>query len=60
MIVFTVPSPDALRTITMTGMVIGDEITFTREVIGTAGEGHGLGFYGLKGPATIVVKRMKH
>ena len=59
MIVFTVQSPDGLRAITMTGRIGGDEITFTREVTGTAGVGHGLGFYGLNGPAVVIAKRLK-
>ena len=59
MIVFTVQSPDGLRAITMTGRIGGDEITFTREVTGTAGAGHGLGFYGLNGPAVVIAKRLK-
>ena len=59
MIVFTVQSPDGLRTITMTGKISGDEIIFARVVSGAEGAGHGLGFYGLKGPATVVAKRVK-
>jgi hypothetical protein len=57
-IVFTVKSPDGNRTITMTGNVGADEISFKREAMGTTAKGPGTGFYGLNGPPAIVARRV--
>ncbi|HET9363062.1 MAG TPA: hypothetical protein VFO58_25105 [Vicinamibacterales bacterium] len=62
-ITFTVLSPDGKRTITFTGKVMGDEIVFVREAKGDPGagsnQGGGFGIYGLNGPKTVTVKRVK-
>ena len=56
---FKVNSPDGKRIITVSGNVTEDEITFMREVSGTAGRGPGLGFYGLNGPDFVTAIRLK-
>ena len=58
-ITFTVKSPDGLRTIMIKGKINSDEIAFTREASGAAGQGPGMGFYGLDGPATVIATRVK-
>jgi hypothetical protein len=59
-ITFTVKSPDGDRTVTFTGTLRGDEITFARKtVVREGGNPGGAGIVGANGPPEVVAKRAK-
>jgi pimeloyl-ACP methyl ester carboxylesterase len=52
-------SADGDRTIALRGMLVGDEITFTREfTLRPGGFGGGQGIFGAQGPSRFVVRRV--
>jgi hypothetical protein len=52
-------SADGNRTIALRGMLVGDEITFTREfTLRPGGVGGGQGIFGAQGPSGFVVRRV--
>jgi hypothetical protein len=57
-ITFSVKSPNGARTITFTGSLAGNEISFTREVdVPPGGAPGGTGIFGVGGPRTFVAVR---
>jgi hypothetical protein len=57
---FKAKSPDGFRTITLTGTIAGDEISFTRDVqVAEGGNPGGYNIFGVLGPRTFIAKRVR-